>query len=59
MCVYVCCRRELLWLYQEGASSIYPDEWEKYIEPIPIVERGDMMSAYYRRLTGDDKQVGI
>ena len=27
------------------------------MEPIPVVERGDMMSAYYRRLTGDDKQV--
>jgi proline iminopeptidase len=49
-------REELLWLYQEGASYIYPDEWEKFVEPIPVVERGDMMSAYYRRLTGDDKQ---
>jgi len=48
-------RRELLWFYQEGASWIYPDAWESYLEPIPEDERGDMIAAYYKRLTGDDK----
>ena len=38
---------------------MYPDEWEKFIEPIPRVERGDLMSAYYRRLTGDDEKVRL
>ena len=52
-------REEVLWLYQEGASYVYPDEWEKFIEPIPRVERGDFMSAYYRRLTGDDEKVRL
>ena len=46
-------RAELLWFYQEGASWLYPDLWEHYLAPIPAAERGDMMSAYYRRLTGD------
>ena len=36
---------------------MFPDEWEKFIEPIPRVERGDFMSAYHRRLTGDDEKV--
>jgi proline iminopeptidase len=48
-------RRELVWSYQDGANHIFPDFWEKYIEPIPEVERHDMMSAYYRRLTGTDR----
>jgi len=48
-------RKELLWFYQEGASFVYPDAWEKYLAPIPEVERHDMMSAYYRRLTGTDE----
>lgn len=47
-------RAELLWFYQEGASWIWPDLWEKFIAPIPIAERGDMIGAYYRRLTGAD-----
>ncbi|KAL6076181.1 Proline iminopeptidase, variant 3 [Balamuthia mandrillaris] len=49
-------RKELLWFYQGGADFLFPDSWEKYIEPIPEVERGDLMSAYYRRLTGNNEE---
>lgn len=49
-------RSELVWYYQKGASHIFPDVWDKYLEPIPEVERHDLMSAYYRRLTGDDEK---
>eukprot|EP01135_Chromosphaera_perkinsii_P005773 Nk52_evm16s360 gene=Nk52_evmTU16s360 len=48
-------REELVWFYQQGASYLFPDIWEEYIAPIPEVERGDLMSAYYRRLTGNDE----
>jgi len=48
-------RSELMWFYQEGASHVFPDVWENYIAPIPEDERGDMITAYYKRLTGDDK----
>ncbi|WP_428407176.1 prolyl aminopeptidase [Hyphococcus sp.] len=48
-------REELLWFYQEGASWLFPDLWEGYLEPIPEAERGDLISAYYKRLTGADK----
>ncbi len=48
-------RSELLWFYQEGASHVFPDVWETYVAPIPEAERGDMMAAYYKRLTGDDR----
>jgi proline iminopeptidase len=47
-------REELLWYYQEGASWIFPDEWEHFIAPIPPQERHDLMAAYRRRLTGTD-----
>src|SRR5262245_40932608 len=43
---------ELRWFYQEGASNIFPDAWERFVAPIPPAERGDMMRAYYKRLTG-------
>jgi proline iminopeptidase len=45
---------ELYWMYQDGASHIYPDVWEQYLEPIPLDERDDLMAAYHRRLFGDD-----
>ncbi len=48
-------RKELLWFYQEGASWLFPDLWEEYLAPIPKEERGDMISAYYKRLTGENE----
>ncbi len=50
-------RKELHWFYQEGANALFPDAWEKYLEPIPAVERFDLMSAYHRRLTSEDRDV--
>jgi len=45
---------ELRWFYQDGASLLFPDAWEAYLEPIPVEERGDLIAAYHRRLTGED-----
>ncbi|NUT00061.1 MAG: prolyl aminopeptidase [Sphingomonas sp.] len=46
---------ELDWLYREGgASSLYPDKWDEFISLIPEGERGDLIEAYRKRLTGDD-----
>jgi proline iminopeptidase len=45
---------ELDWLYQYGASEIFPDKWEEFLAPIPESERGDLVAAYHRRLTGED-----
>jgi len=49
-------RDELLWFYQEGASWVFPDLWEAYLAPIPEAERGDLIAAYYKRLTGPDEE---
>ncbi|MDO5624075.1 MAG: prolyl aminopeptidase [Pseudomonadota bacterium] len=45
---------ELRWYYQFGASEVFPDKWERFLAPIPEAERGDLIAAYRRRLTGDD-----
>jgi proline iminopeptidase len=47
-------RSEVRWLFQEGASMIFPDSWERFLAPIPQAERRDLVAAYYRRLTGPD-----
>jgi len=47
-------RKELLFFYQEGSSLLFPDHWDNFLAPIPEVERGDLMSAYHRRLTGSN-----
>ena len=48
---------EVAWFYQEGASELFPDAWEAYLEPIPKRDRGDLLAAYYKRLTSRDPQV--
>jgi proline iminopeptidase len=50
---------EIDWYYQEGASRIYPDKWERFIAPVPEAERGAMVAAYRRLLTGDDPTTRI
>jgi proline iminopeptidase len=45
---------ELHWFYQEGASWLFPDEWEQFVAPIAPGDRHDLMAAYHRVLTGDD-----
>jgi proline iminopeptidase len=57
--IFMLRRWELEWFYQDpgGAAALYPDLWEGYIAPIPPEERHDMIRAYYRRLTGTDRDV--
>jgi proline iminopeptidase len=50
-------KKELHWFYQFGAHHLFPDEWEKYLDPIPVNERGDLITAYYKRLTSNDPAV--
>lgn len=55
--IFLLTEREVKWFYQDGASMIFPDAWEQYLAPIPEAERGDLMAAYFRRLTDPDPKI--
>jgi proline iminopeptidase len=57
--IFLCRPPDLQWFYQSGASFIFPDYFEDYLALIPEAERDDMMAAYYRRLTDDDRNVQL
>lgn len=57
--IFMLRHQELQWFYQEGASNIFPDAWEAYLQPIPLEERQDLISAYYRRLTSNDPNIQL
>jgi proline iminopeptidase len=57
--VYTLTKAELDWYYQFGVSEMFPDKWERFVAPIPEAERGDLMAAYRKRLTGEDKAARI
>ncbi|MDB5705948.1 MAG: prolyl aminopeptidase [Sphingomonas bacterium] len=57
--IYTCTRPELEWYYRFGVSEMFPDKWARFVAPIPPEERGDLLAAYHRRLTGDDPDVQL
>jgi proline iminopeptidase len=57
--IFMLRRKEIDWFYQHGASELFPDRWQCYLEPIPGTERGDLLNAYYRRLTSDDSETRL
>lgn len=57
--IFLCRPRDIQWFYQQGASAIYPEFWQDYLAVIPLKERGDLVAAYYRRLTDSDKEIQL
>ena len=57
--IFMLRRAELAWFYQQGCDWLFPDAFEAYLEPIPPKERGDMIAAYYKQLTGPDRAAQI
>lgn len=57
--IFLCRPSEIKWFYQQGASEIFPDVWDEYLKPIPENERGDMVSAYYKRLTSENREIQL
>ena len=49
-------KKELDWFYQEGASNIFPEAWEKFLEPIDESQRDDLMSAYHKIFKSDNEE---
>jgi proline iminopeptidase len=58
--IFLCRPEEIRWFYEEGGASwILPEKWQRYAAAIPENERGEMMAAYWRRLTDDDETVRV
>ena len=48
---------EFRWFYEspDGTGALFPDLYEQFVKPIPPAERHDLICAFYRRLTSDDR----
>jgi proline iminopeptidase len=55
--IFLLRKEEIRWFYQEGSSWMFPDAWEEFWNHIPEAERGDLLRAYYKRLTSTDPAV--
>ena len=57
--IFLVSKAEIQCFYQSGASRLFPDAYDRYIKPIPEDERDDLLMAFHRRLTGEDRQVRV
>ena len=57
--IFLLRKQEIDWFYQRGASILYPDAWEPYLAHILEAERGNLLGAYYRRLTSENPAVRL
>lgn len=48
--------RDVDW-FLYGMGQFFPTAWQHFVAPIPAEERGDLLAAYYRRLTATDPMV--
>lgn len=55
--IFLVTKAELDWFYQDGASRLFPDAYERYVAPIPPEERGNLVEAFRRRLISEDPAI--
>jgi proline iminopeptidase len=53
--IFLCRQQDLQWFYQYGASVIFPDYWQEYLQPIAFEKHENTIQAYYNLLNGDNE----
>jgi proline iminopeptidase len=54
--IFLCRRSEVDW-FLYGIRTVFPEAWRSFAGFVPESERGDLLNAYYRRLTDPDPAV--
>lgn len=57
--IFLMRRKEVEWFYQDGCNWLYPDAYEAFAGQIAPADRGDMVSAYYERLTHPNRNTQL
>jgi proline iminopeptidase len=54
--IFLCRQSEIDW-FLYGLRTLFPEAWRQFAGAIPAAERGDLLTAYHRRLTDPDPAV--
>ncbi|MGE5271948.1 MAG: prolyl aminopeptidase [Thiohalocapsa sp.] len=54
--VFLCRAGEIDW-FLYGMRTVFPEAWRSFVGFLPEGERGDLLAAYYRRLTDPDPRI--
>lgn len=56
--IFLLRRSEIDWYYNGGAGHIFPEQWDRFLAPVPDEERsGDLVEAYHRLLQSENRDV--
>ena len=55
--VFLAMQSELDWFYGGGAGKFWPENWQRFLAPIPPEEHDDLIAAYHNRLFCGDLMV--
>jgi len=54
--IFLCRDQDIEWFYQPGgASRLFPDAWEKFVNHLSPKEQNNILKSYYQHLTGADE----
>jgi len=58
--IFLGIREEIDWFYRAGSiAQFFPERWEKFASHIPPRERGNLVEAYWKRLTSSDAATAV
>ncbi len=56
--IFLCRKSEIDWFFY-GMRNVFPEAWEEFVSIIPESERGDLLSAYHKRLFSENKDSAL
>jgi proline iminopeptidase len=56
--IFLCRRAELDW-FLYGMARFFPEAWRRFAEFVPAAERGDLLDAYWRRLSNPEPEIHL
>ncbi len=56
--IFLCRKSEIDWFFY-GMRNVFPEAWQEFVSIIPESERGDLLSAYHKRLFSGDKDSAL
>ncbi|RJQ79238.1 prolyl aminopeptidase [Pseudonocardiaceae bacterium YIM PH 21723] len=51
--------QDAIWSFGGALGNLFPEEWERFLEPLPVAERHDPLAAYHRLLAGSDQATRV
>jgi proline iminopeptidase len=57
--IFLCRKKEIDWFYEEGASKLFPDHWEKYLAPINTKNQKTLLECYYELLCSENYETRL